>query len=176
MTWGLLELAQHPNIQNKLREELLSFGGEPSYDQLTNDFPYLDAVVQEGLRLHPSVPELTREAAEDDVIPLLDPVWTKSGEIVDSIVIERRTILSVPISRINCSDTIWGPDAKASKPERWLERNGIIKKAQEVQGYRHLLTFGDGPRSCSGKMFALAEIKELCSRDEGWTRFESRAE
>ncbi|KAI5981584.1 cytochrome P450 [Pisolithus albus] len=45
MTWGLLELARHPNVQNKLREELLSFGGEPSYDQLTNHFPYLDAVV-----------------------------------------------------------------------------------------------------------------------------------
>ncbi|KIK13269.1 hypothetical protein PISMIDRAFT_688852 [Pisolithus microcarpus 441] len=150
-------------IQNKLREELLSFGGEPSYDQLTNDFPYLDAVVQEVLRLHPSVPELTREAAEDDVIPLLEPVQTKSGEIVDSIVVERGTILSVPISCINRSDAIWGPDAKAFKPERWLEPNGITEKAQEVKGHRHLLTFGDGPRSCIGKTFALAEIKTVLS-------------
>ncbi|KAI6026842.1 cytochrome P450 [Pisolithus microcarpus] len=163
MTWGLLELARHPSIQNKLREELLSFGGEPSYDQLTNDFPYLDAVVQEVLRLHPSVPELTREAAEDDVIPLLEPVQTKSGEIVDSIVVERGTILSVPISCINRSDAIWGPDAKAFKPERWLEPNGITEKAQEVKGHRHLLTFGDGPRSCIGKTFALAEIKTVLS-------------
>ncbi|KAI5987884.1 cytochrome P450 [Pisolithus albus] len=163
MTWGLLELARHPNVQNKLREELVSFGGEPSYDQLTNDLPYLDAVVQEVLRLHPSVPELTREAAEDDVIPLFEPVQTKSGEVVDSIVVERGTILSVPISCINRSDAIWGPDAKSFKPERWLEPNGITKKAQEVKGYRHLLTFGDGPRSCIGKTFALAEIKTVLS-------------
>ncbi|KIK17283.1 hypothetical protein PISMIDRAFT_685401, partial [Pisolithus microcarpus 441] len=162
MTWGLLELAWHPNIQNKLREELLSFG-EPSYDELTNDFPYLDAVVQEVLRLHPSVPELTREAAEDDVIPLLDPVRTKSGEVVNSIVVERGTILSVPISCINRSDVIWGPDAKAFKPERRPEPNGITKKAREVKGHRHLLTFGDGPRSCTGKTFALAEIKTVLS-------------
>ncbi|KAI6101624.1 cytochrome P450 [Pisolithus croceorrhizus] len=163
MTWALLELARHPNIQTKLREELVSFGGEPSYDQLTNDLPYLDAVVQEILRLHPSVPELTREAAEDDVIPLLDPVQTKSGEFVDSIVVERGTILSVPISCINRSEAIWGPDAKVFRPERWLEPDGITKKAQEVKGYRHLLSFGDGPRSCIGKTFALAEIKTVLS-------------
>ncbi|KIK15803.1 hypothetical protein PISMIDRAFT_638157 [Pisolithus microcarpus 441] len=117
MTWGLLELARHPNVQNRLREELLPFGGEPSYDQLTNDFPYLDAVVQEVLCLHPSVLELIHEAAEDDIIQPLEPVQTKSGEVVDSIVIERGTILSVPISCINRSDAIWGPDAKAFKPE-----------------------------------------------------------
>ncbi|KAI6026817.1 hypothetical protein PISMIDRAFT_687877, partial [Pisolithus microcarpus 441] len=154
-------LPRHPNVQKRLHEELLSFGGEPSYDQLANDFPYLDAVVREVLRLHPSVPELTREAAEDDVVPLLDPVRTKSGEIIDSIVVERGMILSVPISCINRSDAIWGPDAKAFKPERWLEPNGITKKAQEVKGHRHLLTFGDGPRSCIGKTFALAEIKTV---------------
>ncbi|KIK16530.1 hypothetical protein PISMIDRAFT_113179, partial [Pisolithus microcarpus 441] len=119
----------------------------------------LDAVVQEVLRLHLSIPGLTHEAAEDDVIPLLEPVWIKAGETIDSIVIERGTILSVPISCINCSNTIWGMDTKAFKPERWLEPNGITKKAQEVKGYHHLLTFGDGPRSCIGKTFALAEIK-----------------
>jgi len=30
---------------------------------------------------------------------------------------------------------------------------------QEISGYRHLLTFADGPRACLGKGFALAEIK-----------------
>ncbi|KAI6040776.1 cytochrome P450 [Pisolithus marmoratus] len=143
MTWALIELAQHPDIQTKLRQELLSFGGEPSYDQLTNNLPYLDAIVQETLRLHPSVPELARQADEDDVIPLLEPVRTKSGEVVDSIAIER------------------GTDARVFKPERWLEADGITKKAQEVKGHRHLLTFGDGPRTCLGKLFAVAEIKTV---------------
>ncbi|KAI6029820.1 hypothetical protein PISMIDRAFT_51651, partial [Pisolithus microcarpus 441] len=151
MTWGLLKHAWHPNIQNKLHEELLSFGGEPSYHQLTNDFPHLDVVVQEVLHLHPSVPELTCEAAENDIIPLLDSVQTKSSGVV-----ERGTILSVPMSCINHSDAIWGLDTKVFKPEQWLELNGITKKAQEVKGYCHLLTFGNG---CIGKTFALAEIK-----------------
>ncbi|KAI6169884.1 cytochrome P450, partial [Pisolithus thermaeus] len=61
MTWALIELARHPNVQTKLREELLSFGGEPSYDQLTTGFPYLDAVVQETLRVHSAVQDLIRQ-------------------------------------------------------------------------------------------------------------------
>ncbi|KAI6101623.1 cytochrome P450 [Pisolithus croceorrhizus] len=163
MTWILFELARHPNIQTKLREELLSLGGEPSYDQLTNDLPYLDAVVQETLRLRPSVPEILREAAEDDVIPLSEPVQTKSGEFVDSIVVERGTVFSLPVSCIHRSEAIWGPDAKVFRPERWLEPDGITKKAQEVKGYRHLLSFGDGPRTCIGKTFALAVVKTVLS-------------
>ncbi|KAI6098618.1 cytochrome P450 [Pisolithus croceorrhizus] len=149
-------------------------GENPPTINSPTDLPYLDAIVQEVLRLHPSVPEMLREAAEDDVIPLSEPVQTKSGEFVDSIVVERGTIF-----------TRFGvQDAKVFRPERWLEPDGITKKAQEVKGHRHLLSFGDGPRTCIGKTFALAVIKtgtfdgnqELCSRDEGRTGHESRVE
>ena len=60
MTWALIELARHPDIQKRLREEILSFDGEPTYDQISKDFPYFDAVVHEIFRLHPSVPDLPR--------------------------------------------------------------------------------------------------------------------
>ncbi|KAI5985861.1 cytochrome P450 [Pisolithus albus] len=159
MTWALFELARHPDIQTKLREEVLSFGGEPSYDQLTTGFPYLDAVVQETLRFRPAAQERVRQASEDDVIPLSEPVRTKSGEVVDSIAVERGTVIGISIPCMNRSEAIWGPDAKVFKPERWLEPDGIAKKAQEVKGYRHVLTFSDGPRTCIGKLFAVAEIK-----------------
>ncbi|KAI6040779.1 cytochrome P450 [Pisolithus marmoratus] len=163
MTWALLELARHPDIQTKLRQELLSVGGEPSYDQLFNSLPYLDAIVQETLRLHPSVAELLRQSDEDDVIPLSEPVRTKSGETVDSIAVERGTVITMSIGCLNQSEAIWGPDARVFRPERWLEADGITKKAQEVKGHRHLLTFGDGPRTCIGKIFAVAEIKTVLS-------------
>ncbi|KAI6015834.1 cytochrome P450, partial [Pisolithus microcarpus] len=58
---------------------------------------------------------------------------------------------------MNRSEAIWGPDAKVFKPERWLEPDGITKKAQEVKGHGHVLTFSDGPRTCIGKLFAVAE-------------------
>lgn len=61
MTWALIELARNPVIQTTLRKELLSFDAEPSYDQLTNMLPYLDAVVHETLRLHTPFTDDLRE-------------------------------------------------------------------------------------------------------------------
>jgi Cytochrome P450 len=58
--WALIELSRHPDVQTRLREELLAFGPDPTYDQLKANLPYLDAVVHETLRLHPPVPESTR--------------------------------------------------------------------------------------------------------------------
>ena len=34
-------------MQERLREELKAFPGEPSYDDLQNKLPYLDAVLKE---------------------------------------------------------------------------------------------------------------------------------
>lgn len=163
MTWALVELARHPNIQTKLREELSSFGREPLYDELTTGLPYLDAIVQETLRLHPAVPELIRQADEDDIIPLSEPVRAKSGEVIDSIAVERGTVFVISTSYMNRSEAIWGPDAKVFRPDRWIEADGVTKKAQEVKGHRHLFSFGDGPRSCIGKLFAVAEVKTVLS-------------
>lgn len=59
MTWALIELALHPEKQDRLREEILDHhtvnGGDPTYDQVMNELPYLDSVLREILRLHPSV-------------------------------------------------------------------------------------------------------------------------
>ncbi|KAL4064491.1 cytochrome P450 [Scleroderma yunnanense] len=163
LTWALLELARNPNIQSKLRKELIAFGVDPTYDQLNNSLPYLDAVVHETLRLHPPLPEFTRVAIKDDVIPVSESVRTKSGDFVDSIAIARGTQITIPIACINRSTAIWGTNAKLFLPERWLEEGAIPKEAQEVQGYRHLLTFADGPRTCLGKGFAVAEFKIVLS-------------
>lgn len=67
--WALYELSAHPDKQDKLRAELEEFGGaDPTYDQLTNELPYLNAVCREVLRLHPAVQETTRVVCS---IPLL---------------------------------------------------------------------------------------------------------
>ncbi|KIM65584.1 hypothetical protein SCLCIDRAFT_439847 [Scleroderma citrinum Foug A] len=163
LSWALLELARNPAIQTKLREELLAFSGEPTYDQLTNNLPYLDAVVHETLRVDSPITELTRIATEDDVIPLSEPVRTRSGDLVDSISVAKGTRIGISVACMNRSAAIWGADAKEFRPERWLDKDGLPKKAQEIQGHRHLLTFSDGPRACLGKGFALAELKAVLS-------------
>ncbi|KAG2101113.1 cytochrome P450 [Suillus discolor] len=180
LTWALIELSRHPDVQTRLREELLTFGADPTYDQLKANLPYLDAVVHEILRLHPPVVEFSRvvstliclsietlkvdlQARVDDVIPLSEPVCTGSGKMTDSISIAKGSLFVIPIEAINRSLAIWGPDAKEFKPDRWLTEDGITGKAKEVQGHRHLLTFVDGPRTCLGKDFALAEFKAVLS-------------
>lgn len=63
--WALIELARHPEYQTRLRKELRSEfpTGDPTWDQLTYGLPFLDGVVHEILRLHPSVPETSRQAS-----------------------------------------------------------------------------------------------------------------
>ena len=60
LQWALIELSRNPETQVKLRNELLEHGSDPTYDQLANGFPYLDAVVHEVLRMHAPVRETTR--------------------------------------------------------------------------------------------------------------------
>ncbi|KAG1818536.1 cytochrome P450 [Suillus subaureus] len=163
LTWALIELSRHLDVQTSLREELLAFGADPTYDHLKANFPYLDAVVHETLRLHPPVGEFTRVATQDDVIPLSEPVRTISGEMTDNISIGKGTLITISSAAINRSSVIWGLDAKEFKPDRWLTEDGISGKAKEVQGHRHLLTFVDGPRTCLGKDFAITEFKTVLS-------------
>jgi len=164
LTWCLIELCEKPAVQSKLREELRQFPDrDPTWDQLTSGLPYLDAVVQETLRLHPPVGETTRMATEDDVIPLSSPMKTPSGAVVDRISITKGEILTVRLQTINTSVAFWGLDAKEFIPERWLKEDGLPKKAQEIQGHRHILTFVDGSRMCLGRGFALTEFKAVLS-------------
>ncbi|KAK7448083.1 hypothetical protein VKT23_013840 [Stygiomarasmius scandens] len=178
LTWALVELCLKPEIQDKLRQELARLNAEstavdPTWDQLTasTDFPYLDAVVHETLRMHPPLSETTRMAAADDVIPVSSPLSLSSSTFSKSssgetmgVAIPKGAILSVPIRAINRSEAFWGADAKEFRPERWLENGaGIPEAAREVSGHRHILTFVDGPRTCLGKGFAIAEFKAVLS-------------
>lgn len=84
-TWALFALTQSPDIQSKLRHELLSISTDnPSMDEL-NGIPYLDAVVREVLRLYAPVPSTLRVAVKDDILPLGKPVRTTKGDLIDSI-------------------------------------------------------------------------------------------
>ncbi|KAJ6579607.1 cytochrome P450 [Mycena vulgaris] len=159
--WALIELAKHPEAQDKFRKDLARFGSvDPTWDQLVSqELPYLDATVHEVLRLHPAVPELLREASKDDIIPLGTPVVTPSGETISSIAVAKGSTILAPMRCVNRSEAIWGPDAKEFKPERWFD--DIPVRAKELQGHRHLLSFHDGPRICLGKSFALAELKAI---------------
>ena len=84
-TWALFALTQAPEVQTKLRKELLSVPTDtPSMDDLTA-LPYLDAVVRETLRVHSPVPSTIRMVVKDDVIPLNTPFVDTYGRTQYSI-------------------------------------------------------------------------------------------
>ena len=85
-----------------------------------------------------------------------------TGELTDHVAITEGQEVTVPIGCMNTAVAFWGADAREFRPERWLDEDGLPKKAQEIQGHRHLLTFVDGHRMCLGRGFALAEFKVRC--------------
>lgn len=84
-TWCLHALAKAPEIQRKLREELLRVPTDmPSVEELSA-LPYLDAVLRETMRLYAPVESTIREASKDDVIPLSAPYTDTRGVVHETI-------------------------------------------------------------------------------------------
>ncbi|KAJ2921086.1 hypothetical protein H1R20_g16010, partial [Candolleomyces eurysporus] len=170
LTWALIELCKDQDKQQILRKELQAVGGDPTWDQLNSatQLPYLNAVVQETLRLHPPLAGISRVASTDDVIPLSDPITTVDGVVTSQITIAKGTVVNCPVAYLNQAEEVWGPDAKEFKPERWLGdsdsgEDGLPENARMIQGYHHLFTFSDGPRLCLGRNFAVANFKATLS-------------
>ncbi|OJA16485.1 hypothetical protein AZE42_08915 [Rhizopogon vesiculosus] len=92
LTWLLYELSKHPEDQQRIRDEIKAAraqaetrGDDDLLPSDLNDMSFTNAVIKEGLRFHPIVPILLREAQEDCIIPLAQPIETNSGKIVQEI-------------------------------------------------------------------------------------------
>jgi len=158
-TWCLFALAQAPEIQEKLREELWNVPTEnPTMEEL-NGLPYLDSVVRETMRVYAPVTNTIRVAAKDDVIPLNKPYTDVHGQVHDSVRISKGTTIPVPILAMNRLKELWGEDALEFKPERW---EAIPDTVEHMPGvWSHMMSFLGGARACIGYRFALVEMKAL---------------
>ncbi|CAE6426980.1 unnamed protein product [Rhizoctonia solani] len=159
-TWALYVLTKHPQVQHKLRQELLEsrLGDEPSMNDL-DKLPYLDSFVKECLRVHPAVPSTVREAAHEVHVPVSKPFKNRYGVEQTHITMQKGDAVFIPILAMNRIKEIWGDDAKEFKPERWENLPETAKQMPGVWG--HLMTFIHGNRSCIGYRFALIEMKAL---------------
>ncbi|KAF7986221.1 hypothetical protein HWV62_38664 [Athelia sp. TMB] len=151
IAWTLYELSINPKLQEELREELAT-AGDPTFDELKNEFPILDAVLKEVLRIHPPILENHHQADETITLPLSEPL---PGTTDMHLIIPKGTILEIPLNIIQRDPLVWGPDADLFRPRRWLERESGGHRRQD------LFAFSDGPRQCMGREFASAEIKAL---------------
>ncbi|WOO78284.1 Cytochrome P450 4F8 [Vanrija pseudolonga] len=155
MSYALWRLGRHPEMQDKLRKEILTVEEDnPSFDTL-NGLTYLEYFVREILRIHSPVSNTIRMAMSDVVIPLSKPTKGRDGSLVDSVVLRKGTTVMIPIASVNVASSIWGPDATTFNPDRHATEPTI--KTPGI--YANLMTFIGGPRNCIGYRFSIAEIK-----------------
>ncbi|KAI0651713.1 cytochrome P450 [Trametes meyenii] len=161
----LFLLAKQKGAQDKLREELLDarerYGEDIPYDELSQ-LPYLDAVCRETLRLYSPAVFVSREAHQDVVLPLSDPVRGVDGAVITEIFVPRRTFVLLNLQACNSNKVLWGEDAHEWKPERWLEPLPRAVDEARIPGiYANLMSFGAGSYSCIGFKFSQLEMKTV---------------
>nr|GAT44998.1 predicted protein [Mycena chlorophos] len=158
-TWALHALSLHPDVQQTLREELLSVGTDnPTLDELSA-LPYLEKVIREVMRRHSPVVWMQRRALADDVLPLGKPIVGRDGKEHSFLPIRKGQIMRLPIVEVNTSEDVWGPDALEFRPDRWDNVPAAASSVPSV--WANQFTFLAGPHNCIGFRFALAELKAL---------------
>ncbi|TFY62571.1 hypothetical protein EVJ58_g3785 [Rhodofomes roseus] len=147
-------LAQHPEAQQRLREEIVEArqGIDLPYDDL-NQLPYLDAVLRETLRLYPPATLLSREALEDTVLPLSQPIRCPDGRFMHELPIAKGTEIIMGVLGSNTNKELWGEDALEWKPDRWLSPLPDALMEAPIPGVYNK----------SGFKFAETEIKAVLS-------------
>ncbi len=133
LAWTLMLLAEHPEAQERVRSELDAHPGPVPLVGHRERLPWTRAVVDEALRLYPPAWAISRRSHRDDEVGGRQvPAGTLA--IISPWLVHRRPDL-------------W-PEPEAFRPERFLD--GTART-----GY---LPFGQGPRLCIGREFALGEM------------------
>jgi len=165
LTWTIYELSLQPKIVAKLRKEIIEHVGlerTPTYENLKN-MKYLQHIMNETLRLYPTVPFNVRMALTDTTLPTGGgpdgtlPIGILKGTPIgySPLVMHRRPDLYPPPES-------GFPDIEKFVPERWDEWT------PKTWTY---IPFNGGPRICVGQQFALTEmgytLVKLFQRFEG---------
>ncbi|CAJ2635701.1 unnamed protein product [Trifolium pratense] len=138
MEWTISELMRNPQDLNRVQEELATVVGlhrrveESDIEKLT----YLKCVVKETLRLHPPIPLLLHETAEDATIR---GYFVPKGS--------RVMINAWAIGRDKDS---W-EDPEEFKPSRFLNSSAPDFKGSNFE----FIPFGSGRRSCPGMQLGM---------------------
>ncbi|GMF37630.1 unnamed protein product [Phytophthora fragariaefolia] len=148
MSWVILMLNRYPNVLHQVRQELKAkfpdlFTGEIRAPTMENiqQLVFLEATVRETFRLFPVVAITGRSAIRD--VYLYEGTLIKAG-----------TRVVMPHYAMGRMETVWGPDAKEFKPERWIDSTtGKIKirLAIQIQRVSWRTTRLSGNEVCSGR-------------------------
>ena len=133
---------------NRLEQDVLAAG-------FAHNFPFLDAVVREAMRMHPAVGMI------------LERYVTESGlRLADGSVLLFGVTVGMNPYIIARNQDIWGDDAEIFRPERWLRDEEHDESDEDYQERLRCmnsadLTFGSGSRICIGKSLSLLEVYKV---------------
>lgn len=159
-------LLRHPAALARLRAELDDAARAGAFADATTGLvtwhesqrlPYLDACIKEAFRLHPAAG-----------LPL-ERIVPPAGADIAGHHVPGGTIVGCSAWVIHRRPELWGADADAYRPERWLvderlapgspARAADERRVREMNG--HMFQFGMGSRTCIGKNISLLEIYKL---------------
>lgn len=110
----MYNLLAHPLTQQRLHDELVAMNNEqkstrpwPTWAEV-RDLPYLEACIQEGVRLHPPL-----------CLPL-ERVVPKEGITIGEHTFPGGTVVGMSPWVVNRHQPTFGKDADSWRPERWL--------------------------------------------------------
>ncbi|KAI9906273.1 hypothetical protein PsorP6_002918 [Peronosclerospora sorghi] len=140
MGWFFHVLSQNPQVETKLRDEILANIPElrtdkhyiPSIEDISK-VPYLEASILEGLRLYPPVPLIATHCIKDTVLP-------------DGTFVPAKTDVGIAVFSSGRLASVWGHDALEFKPERFLDDAGALIPMSATT----FAAFSAGPRICVG--------------------------
>ncbi|CAH0714940.1 unnamed protein product, partial [Brenthis ino] len=133
----LFELSKNQKAQTKVIEEVDDYfqrhNGKIEFECI-NEMPYLQACIDETLRLYPVLGTITREVEEKYVLPT-------------GLRLEKGMRIHIPVYHLH-HDPQYFPEPETFRPERFF---GDEKKNIKPFTY---MPFGEGPRICIGLRFA----------------------
>ncbi|KAF8998659.1 cytochrome P450 monooxygenase pc-3 [Cyathus striatus] len=149
LTFAVYMMAEHPDMTQRLREEILSKVGPtntPAYKDI-REMKYLRAFLNEVLRLYPAVPFNGRRAKKDMVLHSNTPG-------VPPLYIPAHMTCSYSVFVMQRRADLWGPDALKFDPDRFIDER--LSKYLTPNPFI-FCPFNAGPRICLGQQFAYQE-------------------
>ncbi|XP_043698306.1 cytochrome P450 94A1-like [Telopea speciosissima] len=155
LIWFFLLVSRNPRVEEELMKELKEKPESLDYDHVKH-VVYTHAAICETMRLYPPVPNDTKFAAADNVLP--DGTFVKKGAGV--------TYFPYAMGRM---EKIWGKDCMEFRPERWLDKEETETQNSPSAGKLKFVgkdpytypVFQGGPRICLGKDMAFLQMQRI---------------
>ena len=145
--WTLLTLAQHPEIQKKLRLKLQKACEQArptTYQEIKQKVPYLLKVIEESLRLYPPFPFILRD--------IVNPAAFEAYKV------EKKGAFIISPLFMHRAKEYWGNDAEKFNPKRFSRE--MLEDTWQRRNL-HYYTFIRGEHACPGRFFAKQELAIL---------------